>query len=41
VCLEIQPERADDVQVFVEEQAGLGVGVLSGRFFLRETDAVE
>ena len=41
VGLEIQPERADDVQVFVEQQARLGVGVPAGGLFFAEPQAVE
>ncbi len=39
--LEIQPERADDVQVFLEEQAALRVGIPSGGLLLGEPQAVE
>ena len=41
VRLEVQPQRADDVEVFLEEQAALRVGIAPGGFLLGEPEAVE
>ena len=39
--LEFQPEGPDDIQVFVEQQAGLGIGIPPCGLLLREPQAVE